>query len=86
MGTGSGKDAVVIPRKAVIEMQGRFRVYIVNQQSQVEVVEIETGPVIGNEIVVNSGLKGGETVIVEGLQKARPDMQVAPKPVDTPES
>jgi len=76
------EDAVVIPRKAVIEMQGRFRVYIVNQQNEVEAVEIETGPVIGNEIVVKSGLKGGETIIVEGLQKVRPDMQVDPKPVD----
>ena len=76
------EDAVVIPRKAVIEMQGQFRVYIVNQQSQVEAVAIATGPVIGNEIVVSSGLKGGETVIVEGLQKVRPEMQVAPKSVD----
>jgi membrane fusion protein (multidrug efflux system) len=71
----------VIPRKAVIEMQGRFRVYIVNQQNQVELVDIEQGPVIGNEIVVSSGLKGGETIIVEGLQKVRPDMLVDPQPV-----
>jgi membrane fusion protein (multidrug efflux system) len=75
------KDAVVIPRKAVIEMQGKFRVYVVNQQSQVEAVDIELGPKIGNDVVIGSGLKGGETIIVEGLQKVRPGMQVDPQPV-----
>ena len=73
-------DAVVIPRKAVVEMQGRFRVYAVNQQSQVEAIDIELGPKIGNDVVVNSGLEGGETIIVEGLQKVRPGMQVDPQP------
>jgi len=73
-------DAVVIPRKAVVEMQGRFRVYAVNQQNQVEVVEIELGPKTGNDVVVSTGLKGGETIIVEGLQKVRPGMQVDPQP------
>ena len=75
------EDAVVIPRKAVIELQGRFRVYTVNQQNQVEAVEIELGPETGNNIVVQSGLKGQETIIVEGLQKVRPGMQVDPQPV-----
>ncbi len=74
---------MVIPRKAVIEMQGRFRVYAVNQQNQVEVVEIELGPRTGNDVVVSSGLESGVTIIVEGLQKVRPGMQVNPQPVNT---
>jgi membrane fusion protein (multidrug efflux system) len=74
------KAAVVIPRKAVIEMQGRFRVYAVDQQNQVEAIEIELGPKVGNDVVVSSGLEGGETIIVEGLQKVRPGMQVDPQP------
>jgi len=77
------EDAVVIPLKAVIEMQGRFRVYAVNQQNQVEAVEIELGPKTGNEVVVSSGLEGGVTIIVEGLQKVRPGMQVDPQPINT---
>ena len=75
------ENAVVIPRKAVVEMQGRFRVYAVNQQGQVEAIEIELGPATGNDVVVSSGLKGGETIIVEGMQKIRPGMQVDPQPV-----
>jgi len=77
------EDAVVIPLKAVIEMQGRFRVYTVNQQNQVEAVEIELGPKTGNDVVVSSGLEGGVTIIVEGLQKVRPGMQVDPQPIKT---
>jgi len=73
-------DAVVIPRKAVVEMQGHFRVYAVNQQNQVEAVEIELGPKTGNDVVVSTGLEGSETIIVEGLQKVRPGMQVDPQP------
>ena len=72
-------DAIVIPRKAVIEMQGRFRVYAVNQQGLVEAIDIELGPKTGNDVVVSSGLEGGETIIVEGLQKVRPGMQVNPQ-------
>jgi membrane fusion protein (multidrug efflux system) len=75
------ENAVVIPRKAVIEMQGKFRVYVVNQQNQVEAVEIELGPDAGHDVVVSSGLEGGVTIIVEGLQKVRPGMQVDPQPV-----
>ena len=75
------ENAVVIPRKAVVEMQGRFRVYAVNQQGQVEAIEIELGPATGNDVVVSTGLKGGETIIVEGMQKIRPGMQVDPQPV-----
>jgi membrane fusion protein (multidrug efflux system) len=74
-------DAVVIPHKAVIEMQGRFRVYAIDSQNQVTAVEIELGPKIGNNTVVTKGLSGGETIIVEGLQKVRPGMQVNPQSV-----
>lgn len=75
------ENAVVIPRRAIVELQGRLRVYAVNQQNEVEAIEIELGPKRGNDVVVKSGLKGGETIIVEGLQKVRPGMQVDPQPV-----
>ncbi len=74
-------DAVVIPRKALMDLQGKSRVYVINAQRQVEAVEITLGPIIGDNVVVNTGLKGGETLIVEGLQKVRPGMQVNPQTV-----
>ena len=49
------------------------------EQDEVEIREIVPGPVKNNDQVVEEGLAGGERVIVEGLQKVRPGMKVAPK-------
>ena len=81
---GTITDAVVIPRKAVVEMQGRFRAYIVDGQGIVEVRDIELGPEDGRDVVIQSGIEGGETVIVDGLQKVRPGMQVNPQQIQDP--
>ena len=72
------KDVVVVPRKALIELQGRFRVYTVNAANEVEMREVELGPMKGLDVVIEAGLDGGESVIVEGLQKVRPGMPVSP--------
>jgi len=77
------ENAVVIPRMAVVELQGRFRVYVVDRQNLVEVVEITLGPETGHDVVVESGLSGGESIIVEGLQKVRPGTLVNPLTVDS---
>lgn len=78
------KDAVVIPRQAMVELQGRFQVFIVNNENVVELVQVQTGPAKGNDIVVESGLNGGERVIVEGVQKVRAGMPVDPQPYNPP--
>jgi len=70
------KDVVVIPRQAVSEMQGLFRVYVVNSSNVVEVTDVKLGPQAGDDVVIKSGLNGGESLIVEGLQKVRPGMVV----------
>ena len=72
------ENVVVIPRKAISELQGLFRVYVVDAAGQVSVKEITLGPKTGNDVVVESGLDAGETVIVEGIQKVRPGMTVEP--------
>ena len=72
------ENVVVIPRKAISELQGLFRVYVVDAAGQVSVKEITLGPKTGNDVVVESGLGAGETVIVEGIQKVRPGMIVEP--------
>jgi membrane fusion protein (multidrug efflux system) len=72
------KDVVVIPKQAVSELQSLFRVYIVNSSNVVEAREVGLGPETGNDVVIESGLEAGETVIVEGLQKVRPGMTVKP--------
>jgi membrane fusion protein (multidrug efflux system) len=70
------EDAIVVPRQAVAEIQGLFRAYVVSADGTVAVREIRLGPESGNDVVVESGLAAGDTVIVEGLQKVRPGMKV----------
>ena len=70
------KNVVTVPRKSLVELQGRFRVYIVNDVNQVEMREVVLGPSKDLDVVIESGLESGESVIVEGLQKVRPGMTV----------
>jgi len=72
------EDVVVIPREAIVELQGRFQVFVVNAQNIIEVRPIEMGPNKDNDVVIESGLEPGEKVVVEGIQKVRPGMPVAP--------
>jgi membrane fusion protein (multidrug efflux system) len=72
------EDVVVIPRQAISELQGLFRVYVINNSNVVEVKDVKLGPETGNDTVIEAGLEAGETVIVEGLQKVRPGMTVRP--------
>ncbi len=76
------KDVVVIPRKSVSELQGLYRVYVVDAAGAVAVREVGLGPKTGDDVVVESGLEAGETVIVEGIQKVRPGMTVEAVPAD----
>jgi membrane fusion protein (multidrug efflux system) len=72
------KQVVNVPRKSLVELQGRFRVYVVNDANEVEMHEVKLGPMKDLDVVIESGLNGGERVIVEGLQKVRPGMVVNP--------
>ena len=78
------QNVTVVPRRAVAELQGRFRVYVVGSDNTVSIRDVETGPTTGGIMVIEAGLDGGETVIVEGLQKVRPGMEVVPQPLADP--
>jgi membrane fusion protein (multidrug efflux system) len=72
-------NALVIPRQALSELQGLFRVYVVDEANTVVMRSVEIGPYTGNDVVIEAGLAAGEKVIVEGLQKVRPGMIVNPQ-------
>jgi membrane fusion protein (multidrug efflux system) len=72
------KDAILVPQKAVQELQGLQSVFTVSADNKVLVRTITTGERIGDQWVVLQGLKAGERVIVEGLQKAMPGSVVNP--------
>jgi membrane fusion protein (multidrug efflux system) len=74
------QGALLVPQRAVSQLQGGYQVAIVDGQNKVSMRTIQVGDRVGNQWIVSDGLKLGERVIVEGLQKVRPGMQVNPKP------
>jgi membrane fusion protein (multidrug efflux system) len=71
--------AVVVPQRAVNELQGNFQVAVVGQDNKVAVRTIKPGVKTGSLIVISEGLQPGERVVVEGLQKVKDGMTVNPK-------
>jgi membrane fusion protein (multidrug efflux system) len=75
--------AILVPQAALqIDQQGTS-VLIVTVEHKVEVRRIETGPTVGADVVVRTGLSAGDLVITEGIQKVRPGMVVTTAPAPT---
>lgn len=72
--------ALLVPQRAVGEMQGRRLVAVVKPDNTVELRPVKAAEVIGRLWVIDEGLHPGERVIVEGIQKVRPGTTVDPKP------
>jgi membrane fusion protein (multidrug efflux system) len=75
------KGAVLIPQKAVQELQATFNVAVVGAGDKVEIRPVKPGPRIDSMWIIEQGLNPGERVVVEGLQKVRPGMTVKAVPV-----
>ena len=71
-------DAILVPQRAVQEVQGAKTVMVVDGQNKVQLRTIKVGDKAESFFVVIDGLKAGERVIVEGMQKARPGSEVKP--------
>ena len=76
------RGAVCVPQKAVSELQGVNQVVVIGADNKAEIRTVKMGPRAGELWVVSEGLKAGETVVVEGLQQARPGAEVVAKPVE----
>jgi RND family efflux transporter MFP subunit len=74
------KDALLIPQRAVTELQGGYQVAVVDAENKVNVRTVKAGDRVGSQWIITDGLKQGERVVVEGAQRLRPGMQVNPKP------
>ncbi len=72
--------ALLVPQRAVTEIQGSYQVAVVGRDDTVEVRPIQVGEQIGQEWIITEGLKPGERVVAEGIQKAKPGAPVTPKP------
>ena len=73
------KGAMVIPQEAVNELQGNFQIAVVDQDNKVSIRPVKMGERIGAMWEVTEGLKPGDKVVVQGLQKAREGSTVTAK-------
>jgi membrane fusion protein (multidrug efflux system) len=76
--TETVKNALVIPQRAVQDLQGSYRVYVLEGDT-VQIREVVPGPRTGSDWVIEKGLSPGEKVIVEGIQKVREGAKVSAK-------
>jgi len=73
------KNTLVVPQEAVSELQGNYQVVVVDQDNKAHIRPVKMGERIGSMWEVTEGLKPGERVVVQGLQKAREGAPVTPK-------
>jgi len=74
------QDALLVPQRAVSELQGGYQVAVVDDHNKVSIRTVTVGDRSGSQWVIADGLKRGERVVAEGVQKVRSGMPVNPKP------
>jgi membrane fusion protein (multidrug efflux system) len=72
------ENALLAPQKAVTQMQSANVVYVVGDDNKVALRTVTLGERVGGDYIVTDGVKAGERIIVEGLQKTRPGAVVNP--------
>jgi membrane fusion protein (multidrug efflux system) len=72
------ENALLVPQKAVTELQSAKVVYVVGADNKVQLRSVTLGDRVGADYIVTEGVKAGERIIVEGLQKVRPGSVVTP--------
>jgi membrane fusion protein (multidrug efflux system) len=77
--TATKPAALLIPQRAVSELQGSYQVAVVGGDNKIEMRTVKVGERSGSEWVIEDGLKTGETVVVEGTQKIKPGAVINPK-------
>ena len=76
--TEERKNALLVPQRAISELQGIYQVGVVDAENKVTIRAVKPGPQFGDMWVIDSGLQLGDNVVVDGLQRLRDGMTVAP--------
>ncbi len=82
--TNTREKALLVPQRAVTELQGNYQVAVVTPDNKVDIRPVKVGQRAGNLWIIDQGLRQGERVVVEGLQKLKAGMTVSPKPFRDP--
>jgi membrane fusion protein (multidrug efflux system) len=75
----TSRGALLVPQRAVTELQGSYQVAVVADDGRVEIRTVKVGDRINTMWIITEGLKPGEQVVAEGVQKVRPGMIVQPR-------
>jgi membrane fusion protein (multidrug efflux system) len=78
--TRTEKNALLVPQRAVTELQGTYQVAVVSRANTIHIQAVKAGEQIGSNWIIESGLKPGDRVVVEGAQEVREGSAVNPKP------
>ena len=78
------KDGILIPQRCLMELQGTFSVYVLGAENKIKLKEVKVGPKIESFWLIREGLKSGEKVVYEGLQKVKDGTVVEAKVVEVP--
>lgn len=73
------KDAIIIPQRCVIELQGQYSVFIVESDGTVQARQVKVGERIDDLWLISEGLKEGEMVVLEGVQKVQSGVKIVPE-------
>ena len=79
---GSRPDSILVPERAVLDMQGKQFVWVIAADDKASQRPVTVGETIGGRVVITEGLKVGERIVTEGLQKVREGALVQPKTGD----
>jgi RND family efflux transporter MFP subunit len=82
--TRTKNAALLVPQRAVTEMQGAYQVAVVDGDNKIAIRTVKPSDRVGSQWIIDEGLKPGEHVVAEGVQKVRPGMVVTPKPYPAP--
>jgi membrane fusion protein (multidrug efflux system) len=72
-------DALLIPQRAVNELQGSYQVAVVDSNNTVQIRNVALGPQLGSDLIITSGIKPDERVVTEGVSKLKDGTRVSPK-------
>jgi membrane fusion protein (multidrug efflux system) len=72
------KNAILVPERAVNELQGGYQVVVVGADDIAHIRPVTLGPSVGTNTVILSGIKGGDQIVTEGVDKIKEGMKVMP--------
>jgi membrane fusion protein (multidrug efflux system) len=78
--TALQQGALLIPQRAVAEMQGIYQVAVVGGDNRVDIRSVKVGERVESKWIITDGLRAGDTVVAEGIQKVGPAAQVRTRP------